>query len=188
MAARSCRRPCSSLRTSRPSFPYDPRGTYGERMFIDRYPGGVLHTFFYLLDHFSGHARRERDPGPLPPEKERLWKEAMNNPDFKMYGHIYNILVQKGQHMPAIFDILINPYDTEEGVQKVEAAFEKIKIPVDTGAGWYAYTYKLHLQGASTCSRRSTGAPTSSCSPARPTPSGRSTSGTTRSSAGTTTG
>ena len=140
-------------------FPYDPRGTYGERMFIDRYPGGVLHTFYYLLDHFSVHHGVKCIPGPLPPEKERLWEEAMNNPDFKMYGHIYNVLVQKGQHMPAIFDIFIDPYDTEEGVRKVEGSFEKVKIPVYTGAGWYAYTYKQHLQGCQNWFRAIKGVP-----------------------------
>jgi uncharacterized protein len=129
-------------------FPYDPRGTFGDRMFIDRYPGGVLHLFFYLLDHMGVQHGRKGAPGVLPPEKERLWKAAVKNPDFKMYGHVYNVLVQKGQHMPHFFDILLSPYDTDDGVKRVEAGFERIKIPVYTGAGWYAYTYKQHLQGA----------------------------------------
>ncbi|MBN1106725.1 MAG: CocE/NonD family hydrolase [Deltaproteobacteria bacterium] len=140
-------------------FPYDPRGTYGDRMFIDRYPGGVLHTFYYLLDHLAVHHGTKGIPGPLSPEKERLWEEAVNNPDFKMYGHIYNVLVQRGQHMPMAFDIFLNPYDTEEGVRKVEAGFEKIKIPVYTGAGWYAYTYKQHLQGCQNWFRAIKGVP-----------------------------
>lgn len=129
-------------------FPYDPRGTFADRMFMDRYPGGVLHTFFYLLDHLSVQHTVRNVPRTLPPEKEGLWEEAMKNPDFKMYGHIYNVVVQKGQHMPHLFDILLNPYDTQEAVERVEADFEKIKIPVYTGVGWYAYSYKQHLQGA----------------------------------------
>jgi uncharacterized protein len=140
-------------------FPYDPRGTFGDRMFMDRYPGGVLHVFFYLLDHLGVMHGKKGIPGDLPPEKERLLKEAMSNPDFKMYGHIYNILVQKGQHMPPLFDILLNPYDTEEGVQRSESWFDQVKIPVYTGAGWYAYTYKQHLQGCQNWFRGLKGVP-----------------------------
>ena len=140
-------------------FPYDPRGTYGDRMFIDRYPGGVLHTFYYLLDHFSVHHGTKGIPGPLPPKKERLWEEAVNNPDFKMYGHIYNVLVQRGQHMPMIFRHLPEPVRHRGRVRKVEAGFEKIKIPVYTGAGWYAYTYKQHLQGCQNWFRAIQGVP-----------------------------
>jgi len=126
-------------------FPYDPMGAYG---FRDAFPGGVLHVFPYLLDHLSVvHMVRGR-PGTLPPELERLWVEAMNNQDYKMYVHIYNILTQKGQHMPSLFFTLLNPYDVEGAVEKAEADFEKVKVPVYTGSGWYAYTYKIHLQGA----------------------------------------
>ena len=71
----------------------------------------------------------------------------MNNPDYKMYGHLYNVLTQKGQHTPSFFQTLLNPFDTEEAVKRAEANFDKIKVPAYTGAGWYAYSYKLHLQG-----------------------------------------
>ena len=40
-------------------FPYDPRGAYGKfGGFREEYPGGVLHTFRYLMDHFSSYTRR----------------------------------------------------------------------------------------------------------------------------------
>jgi len=82
-------------------FPFDPSGAYGEGQFRDRYPGGVLHVFRYLLDQLSvAHGAKGR-PGTLPPEVERLWKEAMNNLDYRMYPHIYNVVVMKGQHMPS---------------------------------------------------------------------------------------
>jgi hypothetical protein len=42
---------------------------------------------------------------------------------------------------------LIYPFDTEKAVKETEADIEKIKVPAYTGAGWYAYTYKCHLQG-----------------------------------------
>ena len=72
----------------------------------------------------------------------------MDNPDYRMYPHIYNILTQKGQQMPDIFNALINPFDVAENTAVTEANFKKIKIPAYLGSGWYAYSYKQHLQGA----------------------------------------
>jgi uncharacterized protein len=125
-------------------FPYDSNPAFE---FRDAYPGGVFHLFLYLLDQAGvEHTVRGR-PGSLPPEVERLWKEAMENPDYRMYGNVYNVLTQKGQHSPSYFQALLNPYDTEEAVRGVEADFAKIKIPAYLGVGWYAYSYKRHLQG-----------------------------------------
>jgi predicted acyl esterase len=128
-------------------FPYDAFAVYG---FRDNYPGGVLQIMPYLLGPLSVTHEVKGRPGPLPPELEHLWEEAMNNPDYKMYSNLYNILTMKGQINPLgfFFFALINPFDTEEAVRKAEEIFEKIKVPAYTGAGWYAYTYKLHLQGA----------------------------------------
>jgi predicted acyl esterase len=56
----------------------------------------------------------------------------------------------KGQHMPGVFETLINPFEEAGTVERSEAEFKNIKIPVYTGAGWYGYTYKTHLQGAQT--------------------------------------
>lgn len=131
-------------------FACDPGGAYGVgRGFRESYPGGVLHVMIYLLDPLTSvvHGVKRR-PGPLPPEIEQLWKEAMSNPDYKMYPHIYNLLTMKGEHTPNFFFDLIHPFDKEETVKSAEANFDKIKIPVYTGTGWYAYTYKVHLQGA----------------------------------------
>jgi len=129
-------------------FPYDPRGAYGSLGgFRDEYPGGVLHLFRYLLDH-SSSAHRTQTSIALSLEREAMWREAMNDPDFKMYPHLYNVLTQKGRHMPGLFDMLIDPYDNENTVNRSEAEFAKIKIPMYTGAGWYGYTYKTHLNGA----------------------------------------
>jgi hypothetical protein len=71
----------------------------------------------------------------------------MQNPDYKMYPHIYNVVALKGQHFPNYFNTLIDPFDKEETVRKSEREFEKIKVPTYTGSGWYGYTYKTHLQG-----------------------------------------
>ncbi len=130
-------------------FPYDPRGAYGTLgSFREEYPGGVIHLFRYLVMHFGAIHGVKGKPGALPPDKEVLWQQAMNNPDYKMYPHLYNVLTQKGQHMPPYFQLPIDPYDSEANVKEAESSFEKIKIPTYTGAGWYAYTYKTHLNGA----------------------------------------
>ncbi len=130
-------------------FPFDPRGAYGEAGgFRDEYPGGVIHLFRFLLQVYASAHQQKGQPKPLPPEREKLWEEAMANPDFRMYPHVYNVLMLKGQHFPAYFEVLINPYDNEDAVKKSEAEFAKIDIPTYTGSGWYGYTYKTHLLGA----------------------------------------
>jgi predicted acyl esterase len=130
-------------------FPLDPRGAYGMMgSFREEYPGGVVHLFRYLIMHFAAMHGTKGKPGTLSSEKEALWQEAMSNPDYKMYPHIYNVLTQKGQHMPPYFDLLIDPYDKAAAVEEAEKSFAKIKVPTYTGSGWYAYTYKTHLNGA----------------------------------------
>ncbi|HEY5082400.1 MAG TPA: CocE/NonD family hydrolase [Bauldia sp.] len=130
-------------------FPYDPRGAYGPLGgFREDYPGGVLHAFRYLQDHFSGRHQVKGPPGQLSPEREALWQAAMNNPDYRMYPYIFNVLAQRGQHMPAIFDLLLDPYEKEGTIAESERAIANINVPVTTGAGWYGYTYKTHLGGA----------------------------------------
>jgi putative CocE/NonD family hydrolase len=127
-------------------FPYDAYIAYS--LFRETNPGGVLQVMGYLMDPLSvGHLVKGR-PGPLSPELEKAWDTAMDNRDYKMYGHIYNVLTQKGQHMPLLFHVLVNPYDRKEDTERVEANFDRIKVPAYTGAGWYAYSYTRHLQGA----------------------------------------
>jgi predicted acyl esterase len=127
-------------------FPFDPVGAYGE--IRDRFPGGILQVMLYILEQFSIVHGVKSKPGNLSPQQERLWKEAMNNPDYKMYLHLYNVLTQKGQHMPGFFNFLLDPFDTEETTKKTEEDLAKVKVPTYTGSGWYGYTYKSHLQGA----------------------------------------
>ena len=130
-------------------FPFDPRGAYGEAGgFRDEYPGGVVHMFRFLLQVYASAHQQRGQPKPLAPEREKLWREAMANPDYRMYPHVYNVVAQKGEHFPAYFDVLLDPHDKEEAVRKSEAEFSKITIPTYTGSGWYGYTYKTHLNGA----------------------------------------
>jgi hypothetical protein len=130
-------------------FPYDACSAYGGMFgFRDFTPGGVLHTFPYLLDVFSTVHESRDCPGALPAEQEQLWRAAMNNPDFKQYINLYNILTQKGQRTFVVYHMLTNPWEAEGTVERTEATFKKIKIPFYTGSGAYAYTYKLHWLGA----------------------------------------
>ena len=126
-------------------FPFDSRGAYGEAGgFRDEYPGGVIHLFRFLLQVYASAHQQKGQPKALPPAREKLWAEAIANPDFRMYPHIYNVLALKGEHFPIYFDILIDPYDKVAAVEKSEAEFSKIEIPTYTGSGWYGYTYKLN--------------------------------------------
>src|SRR5205085_7818164 len=97
-------------------------------------PGGVMHLYRYLLQVYAAAHQQKGQPKQLPPEREQLWQEAMANPDYNMYPHVYNVLALKGQHFPAYFDILIDPCDREEAVRKSEAEFETIEVPAYTGS------------------------------------------------------
>ena len=130
-------------------FPYDACSAYGGMFgFRDFFPGGVLHTFLYLLEVFSTVHESRGCPGPLPGDQEELWRAAMGNSDYKQYINLYNILTQKGQRTLPMFRTMVNPWEGDDVVAKTEEAFKKINIPYYTGSGAYAYTYKLHWLGA----------------------------------------
>jgi predicted acyl esterase len=130
-------------------FPFDPRGAYGTLgSFREEYPGGLLHVFRYLVGHFSAMHQHRGAPGPLPEPRETHWREAMANPDYRMYPNIFNMLAQKGQHMPPIFDLFIDPYEKAGATERAEVELANIKVPFYTGSGWYGYTYKTHLNCA----------------------------------------
>jgi predicted acyl esterase len=130
-------------------FPFDPRGAYGVLgSFREEYPGGVLHLFRYLVGHFSAMHQHRGAPGTLPEPRETHWRDAMANPDYRMYPNILNLLAQKGQHMPPIFDLFVDPYEKAGSTEHAEAELKQIKVPSYTGSGWYGYTYKTHLNGA----------------------------------------
>ncbi len=100
-------------------FPFNSRGAYGDfGGFRDEYPGGVIHLFRYLVGHFSAMHQHKGPPGPLPAEREKLWREAINNPDYKMYPHVYNLIAQKGQHMPPYYNVLVDPFELRGGGEK----------------------------------------------------------------------
>lgn len=122
-------------------FPYDP----SLFSFRDACPGGLIHTMFLHLMKFSVENPREVK---LNSEEEALWEDAYNNPDYRMYPAIFNLLQRRGKLGLRFFRLLINPYEQENADQE-EEELKKINIPLYTGSGWYAYTYKMHLFGAS---------------------------------------
>jgi predicted acyl esterase len=121
-------------------FPYDPSNF----TFRDTAPGGVIHTMWFHLLKFSADNPKEIK---LTPREEDLWKEAYNNPDYRMYTAIFNLLERRGKLATRFFRLLINPYEPED-VEKLEEELTKVNIPFYIGSGWYAYTYKGHLFGA----------------------------------------
>ena len=127
-------------------FPFDPRGAFGVLgSFREEYPGGVLHFFRYLIMHFAAMHQNKGKPGTLPPEREALWQAAMNNPDYRMYPHVFNVLTQKGQHMPPYFGLLIDPYDNPALVEEAEKGDRWHRHP-----GLYRRRLvRLHLQDPS---------------------------------------
>jgi hypothetical protein len=129
-------------------FPYDSMGCFGQWGFRDFYPGGMVHTMIFLLDGGAVYHVNRGQPGALPPDQNKKWEEAIGNADYMMYPNVFNVLVEKGQTMPLFYDTLLNPFDSDDIVKKTEEQFKKIKIPFYTGTGWYAYSYKLHLQGS----------------------------------------
>jgi predicted acyl esterase len=120
-------------------FPYDPQWI----SFREMYPGGLVHAMLFHLMKFSAEIQHEVI---LTPEEEDQWKEAFDNPDYRMYPHIFNVLERRGKLGGLFFKHLINPYDPDH-VDELEEEVKKINIPVYMGTGWYAYTYKCHLFG-----------------------------------------
>ena len=110
----------------------------------------MLHLFRYLVGHFGVASPEPRRPAELDGEREARWREALANPDYQMYPHVYNVLAMRGQLMPPFFETLIDPYEPEGTLERSEDEFAQIDVPTYTGSGWYGYTYKTHLAGAQT--------------------------------------
>ena len=79
----------------------------------------MLHLFRYLVGHFGAMHQNRGAPKPLPEPRETYWREAMANPDYRMYPNVFNVVAQKGEHMPPYFGLLIDPYDDEEAVNRI---------------------------------------------------------------------
>ena len=71
-------------------FPYDPCWF----SFRDMYPGGMIHAMLFHLGKFSAEIAHEVK---LTPEEEKCWKEAFNNPDYRMYTRHFQCPRTKGK-------------------------------------------------------------------------------------------
>lgn len=129
-------------------FPQDPGWCYG--FFREMHLGGVLSTLFYHLDHMSVDHMQRGKPPELPEELDTLWRQAMQDPDYRMYKNIYNLLTQKGENNPLgmTFPDLLYPYDQPQAMVMAKDKIGRINIPVYTGSGQYAIDYHFHWQGA----------------------------------------
>src|ERR1700744_6682319 len=114
-------------------FPYDACSAYGGMFgFRDFNPGGVLHSFPYLLDVFSTvHESRDR-PAELAPQEDELWRGALQNPHYRMYMNLYNILTQRGQRTFIMYRSMIAPWEPEGTPEAAEQMFSRIRIPFYT--------------------------------------------------------
>ena len=98
----------------------------------------------YLLGMFSCVHEPCGQPGPLSPEDEAKWEWAMNNPDYRMYAHLWNILTQKGQRQGMTFWTLIDPYDYPELAREERGGLPEGQDPLRVRLG----RLRLHLQDA----------------------------------------
>lgn len=107
-------------------FPYNSMGAYGQWGFRDFYPGGVIHTMVFLLDGGAVYHINRGQPGQLTGEADKLWRAAMSNADLMMYPNIFNVIVEKGQTMPLVYDTVLNPYDADDIVEKTKEKMSRI--------------------------------------------------------------
>jgi predicted acyl esterase len=127
-------------------FPYDtPADIYRHGL----YDGGILSLFYMNLwpllsarDFVSDMVRK------VPPhELKRLVEEAQKEPDMMSKPETFSILLNPRMN-PLFFDFLVNPLDGPFYWERsAYTKYDKIKIPVYCGSGWYAYRY-IHLLGA----------------------------------------
>jgi predicted acyl esterase len=127
-------------------FAYDSPGDWYRE---GAYEGGCLSDFFYFVT--SDFSRRnfvsatERDN--TPEELERRIKEREKDPDIQIKSSYLNLL-ENPQMNPVFFDMLMNPTDGPYWKERSPCTnYDKIKIPVYCGSGWYGHTI-THLTGA----------------------------------------
>jgi len=127
-------------------FAYDSPGDWYRE---GAYEGGILCDFFinvaskYPITKFVPAAAKECDPETL----ERIIKESENDPEINSNSSVLNIL-KNPRLNPVFYDLILHPTDGPFYKERSPyTKYEKIKIPVYTGSGWYGYTI-THLTGA----------------------------------------
>jgi putative CocE/NonD family hydrolase len=119
-------------------FPFDPSWM---DLYRRAYPGGILATFLHGLwegrDGDSGFAPRNVVSAMMKtmpkPELDRLFEEALSNPDIRCYSNFYHLL-KYPQKNPIFVDLLLNPGDGPFYWERsAHTKYDKVKIPVYTG-------------------------------------------------------
>lgn len=112
--------------------------------------GGVVQTFFLNLyaNVIGGCRFPPVTAGELSREEfDRRRRQLMADPDIAMYSQIYKLL-DDPERNPGFFDILMHPFDGPFYRERsANARFDRIRIPVYFGSGWWAYGH-MHLVGA----------------------------------------
>jgi hypothetical protein len=97
--------------TSQGDFPVRPaRRLWNARQLPRRISRGVLAPVSLSGRPFLGDASAQGIAGIASGTEGNYWREAIANPDYRMYPNILNIS-QKRQHMPPIFDLFVDPYE-----------------------------------------------------------------------------
>jgi putative CocE/NonD family hydrolase len=114
------------------------------------YHGGILSDFFLGLTGISISRKNAISTVLEECTSEQLLniiKEKENEPEIHINTPYLRLL--ECPHMnPYFFDIIMNPTDGPFYWERSPyTKYDKIKIPVFCGSGWYAYTY-THLTGA----------------------------------------
>jgi len=111
--------------------------------FREEYPGGVIHLFRYLVGHFSAMHQVKGNPARCRPSASALARRD-EQPRLPDVSHVYNLLAQKGQHMPPYFDLLIDPYDTEASSRRVKPSSRRSRCDL-----YRLGLVRLHIQDPS---------------------------------------
>ncbi len=113
------------------------------------YHGGVLHTFFDYIYMVYARGRQVSDvvAEASPEELEAIVERLTSDADLGMYAGLHNTAANP-QRAPLFFDVLANPLDGPFYWERsAYRSYDRIKIPVYTGSGWWAYGH-MHLRGA----------------------------------------
>ncbi|MDH5696217.1 MAG: CocE/NonD family hydrolase, partial [Dehalococcoidia bacterium] len=114
------------------------------------YDGGIFSEFLFQIYRRNiavKNAVSVMVKNTPPEELERLVKEKENDTDINIDSRYVNVLENPGSN-PFAFDYLLNPTDGPFYWERSPyTKYDKIKIPVYCGSGWYGYPIS-HLAGA----------------------------------------
>ena len=127
----------ATRRSLKAIFPFDPRGAYGTLGgFREEYPGGVVHLFRYLVGHFGVFHRTAAPPRRADAGEGGAVAGGDGRPGLPDVHAPPERRLDERQHMPALFDMLIHPFERAVTVERYQEAFGQIRRALYTGSGW----------------------------------------------------